>query len=339
MLGSPTHVMGEGALELRILSGRDIAALLPMDACIDLMGRTLTAVSAGGATVPPRAAVPASPAGLMAWMPGALADPACFGVKLLSLFPGNPAAGLSSHLGLIVLFEPEHGRPVALLDAAEITAIRTAAASGLATRLLAREDAGDLAILGAGEQARSHLAAMRTVRDVRRVRVWTRTEASARAFADEQGQRHGLAIEVASDARAAADGADLICTVTASRTPVLQGAWIARGAHVNAAGASRPDAAELDTEAVVRSRYFVDFRESTVREAGDYLTALAAGAITPEHIAGEVGEVAAGAKSGRRSADEITVFRSLGLAPEDLAAAHFVLEAARTKGVGQVATL
>jgi ornithine cyclodeaminase len=332
-------MLAEGAMELRILAGRDIAALLPMDACIDLMGRTLAAVSAGGATVPPRAVMPASPAGMMAWMPGALAEPGCFGVKLLSLFPGNPAAGLSSHLGLVVLFEPEHGRPVALLDAAELTAIRTAAASGLATRLLAREDAADLAILGAGEQARSHLAAMLAVRPVRRVRVWSRTAASADAFADEQGARHGIAIEVAPTARAAVEDADLICTVTAARSPVLEGAWMAPGAHVNAAGASRPDAAELDTEAVVRARYFVDFRESTVREAGDYLAALAAGAITPQHIAGEIGEVASGTRPGRRSAEEITVFRSLGIAAEDLAAAQFVLEAARAAGVGQTANL
>jgi ornithine cyclodeaminase len=326
-------------MELRILTGADIAALLPMDACIDLMGRTMAAVSEGRARFPPRAVIPVAPGGLMAWMPGALDDPACFGVKLLSLFPGNPAAGLSSHLGLVALFEAEHGRPVALLDAAELTAIRTAAVSGLATRLLARPDAGDLAILGAGEQAASHLAAMLAVRPVRRARVWSRTEASARRFADEAGARHGLAIETAPSAEAAVDGADIVCAVTASREPILAGDWLAPGAHVNAAGASRPDAAEIDQAAVVRARYFVDCRASTETEAGDYLAALKAGAIGPGHIAAEIGEVANGSKPGRRAPSEITLFRSLGVAAEDLAAAAYVLAEARRRGVGQTAVL
>jgi ornithine cyclodeaminase len=326
-------------VELRILNGRDIAELLPMAACIELMGRTMAAVSEGRANFPPRAVTRAAPGGLLAWMPGSLDDPACFGVKLLSLFPGNPAAGLSSHLGLVVLFEAAHGRPIALLDAAELTAIRTAAVSGLATRLLANPGAGDLAILGAGEQAASHLAAMRTVRPIRRVRVWSRTEASARAFVEAQGPKHGVAIEVVPNARAAVEGADLVCTVTAAREPVLAGDWIAPGAHLNVVGASRPDAAEIDTAAVVRARYVVDCRASTELEAGEWLRALEAGAVGPDHIAAEVGEVANGTKPGRRSADEITLFRSLGVAAEDLAAAHFVLEAARKRGAGQTAEL
>ena len=326
-------------MELRILSGHDIAELLPMDACIELMARTMAAVSEGRARFPPRAAAPAAPGGLLAWMPGSLDDPACFGVKLLSLFPGNPAAGISSHLGLVVLFEAEHGRPVALLDAAEITAIRTAAVSGLATRLLARPDAGDLAILGAGEQAASHLAAMRAVRPVRRVRVWSRTEASARAFAEAQAAKHGLDIEVAPSAQAAVNDADLVCTVTAAREPVLAGDWIAPGAHLNVVGASRPDATEIDTAAVVRSRYFVDCRASTEREAGDWLRALEAGAVRPDHIAAELGEVVNGTRPGRRSAEEITLFRSLGVAAEDLAAASYVLDEARRRGAGQTAEL
>jgi len=326
-------------MELRILGAKDVAALLPMDACIDLMAATMAAVSEGRARFPPRAAMPAAPGGLMAWMPGALDDPPCFGVKLLSLFPGNPAAGLSSHLGLVALFEAEHGRPVALLDAAELTAIRTAAVSGLATRLLARADAADLAILGAGEQAASHLAAMLAVRPVRRVRVWSRTEASARRFAQQAGARHGLEIETAASARAAVEGADIVCTVTASREPVLAGDWLAAGAHVNAAGASRPDAAEIDQAAVVRARYFVDCRASAESEAGDYIAARRAGAITSDHIAGEIGEVANGSKPGRRSPEELTLFRSLGVAAEDLAAAAYVLAEARRRGIGQTADL
>ena len=321
-------------MELRILRGPEIRALLPMDACIDLMRRTMIAVSQGRACIPLRSVVPVTN-GMMGVMPGALADPDCFGLKLLSLFPGNPAVGLSSHLGLVLLFEPEHGRPVAMMDAAEITAIRTAAASGLATDLLAREDAGDLAILGAGEQAASHLEAMLAVRKVRRVRIWSRTTAHAEAFAASQGAKWNIAIEAVADPEAAVVGTNLICTVTASRKPILKGAWIAPGAHLNVVGASRADAAEIDIEAVTRSRYFVDYRASTLAEAGEYLRAVAVGAIGEDHIQAEIGEVASGAKPGRRTPSEITLYKSLGIAAQDLAAAHFLLDAARAAGVGQ----
>jgi len=321
-------------VELRILRGPEIRALLPMDACIDLMRRTMIAVSQGRACIPLRSVVPVTN-GMMGVMPGALADPDCFGLKLLSLFPGNPAVGLSSHLGLVLLFEPEHGRPVAMMDAAEITAIRTAAASGLATDLLAREDAGDLAILGAGEQAASHLEAMLAVRKVRRVRIWSRTTAHAEAFAASQGAKWNIAIEAVADPEAAVVGTNLICTVTASRKPILKGAWIAPGAHLNVVGASRADAAEIDIEAVTRSRYFVDYRASTLAEAGEYLRAVAVGAIGEDHIQAEIGEVASGAKPGRRTPSEITLYKSLGIAAQDLAAARFLLDAARAAGVGQ----
>jgi ornithine cyclodeaminase len=322
-------------VEIRILRGAEIKALLPMAACIDLMRRTMIVVSEGKAEIPLRTVMLGAGRGMMGSMPGALAEPDCFGVKLLSLFPGNPAAGLSSHLGLVLLFEPEHGRPVAMMDAAEITAIRTAAASGLATDLLARADAGDLAIFGAGEQAHSHLEAMLAVRPIRRVRVWSRTAAHAEAFAVSQSARWGVAIEAVADPRAAVTGADLICTVSASREPILEGAWVAPGAHLNVAGASRPDAVEIDTETVTRSRFFVDYRPSTRAEAAEYLRALATGAITEAHILAEIGEVASGAKSGREAPSDITLYRSLGIAAQDLAAAHFLLEAARAAGVGQ----
>jgi ornithine cyclodeaminase len=326
-------------MKLRILSGADIKALLPMAACIELMRTTMIAVSEGRVRVPPRTVLPVSSGGMLGNMPGYLAEPECFGVKLLSLFPANPAAGLSSHLGLVLLFEPEHGLPVAMLDAAELTAIRTAAVSGLATQLLAREGAGDLAILGAGEQARSHLEAMLAVRPLRRVRVWSRTAAHAETFAAEQGELHGLKVEVVVSAEAAVAGADLICTVTGSPDPILHGDWIAPGAHLNVVGASRMAAAEIDTAAVVKSRFFVDFRQSAELEAGELRRALDAGAITPDHLLGEIGEVAKGSVAGRRGQDEITLFKSLGISPEDLASAHYVLQRAEAKGVGQVVEL
>jgi ornithine cyclodeaminase/alanine dehydrogenase-like protein (mu-crystallin family) len=273
---------------------------------------------------------------MMGMMPGYLADPECFGVKLVSLIPRNKPPQYSSHLGLVLLFETEHGQPVALLDAAEITAIRTAAASGLATRLLARSDAGDLALLGAGEQARSHLEAMLSVRALRRIRVWARDRAKAQAFATEQGAKHRIAIEICATVGEAVNGADLICTTTKAREPILQGEWLAPGVHLNVVGSSIAAAAEIDTPAVVKARFFVDRRESTVNEGGEYLRALRAGAITPAHILGEIGEVANGSKIGRSSPLDVTLYKSLGIAPQDLASAHHVLEKARDAGIGQV---
>lgn len=312
-------------------------ALLPMTECVDLMRPTMIALSEGRVVLPLRS-VMAMPGnrGMLGNMPGYLGDPECFGVKLVSLMPHNKPPLHSSHLGVVLLFEPEHGRPVALLDAAEITAIRTAAASGLATRLLANPQAGDLALLGAGEQARSHLEAMLSVRPLRRIRVWARDSARAKGFADSEGAKHGVVVETAATVRECVADADLICTLTKAREPILFGEWISPGAHLNVVGSSVAGAAEIDTPTVVKSRFFVDCRNSTVNEGGEYLRALQAGAITPQHIVGEIGEVANGSKSGRKSPFEVTLYKSLGVAPQDLASSHYVLEKARAAGIGQI---
>jgi ornithine cyclodeaminase/alanine dehydrogenase-like protein (mu-crystallin family) len=324
-------------MEIRVLRAAEIRALLPMKDCVELMRRAMIALSEGRAVVPLRSVMALPDArGMLGNMPGYLADPECFGVKLVSLMPHNKPPEYSSHLGLVLLFEAEHGCPVAILDAAEITAIRTAAASGLATRLLARPDAGDLAILGAGEQARSHLEAMLAVRPLRRIRVWARDRGKAEAFAETQGARHGVAIEALGGVREAVEGADIICTLTKAREPILFGDWIARGAHLNVVGSSIAAAAEIDTAAVAQSRFFVDCRNSTVNEGGEYLRALRSGAVTAGHIAAEIGEVANGTKPGRTSPDEVTLYKSLGVAPQDLASAHYVLEKARAAGIGQL---
>jgi ornithine cyclodeaminase len=297
----------------------------------------MIALSEGRAVVPLRSVMAMPDArGMLGIMPGSLADPECFGVKLVSLMPHNQPPRYSSHLGLVLLFESEHGCPVAILDAAEITAIRTAAASGLATRLLARPDAGDLAILGAGEQARSHLEAMLAVRPLRRIRVWARDRGKAEVFAETEGSRHGVAIETAAAVLEAVEGADIICTLTKAREPILFGDWISRGAHLNVVGSSIASAAEVDTVAVVQSRFFVDCRNSTVNEGGEYLRALRSGAITAAHIAAEIGEVANATKPGRSSPEEVTLYKSLGVAPQDLASAHYVLEKAQAAGIGQL---
>src|SRR5665213_568978 len=324
-------------MDIRILRAADVHALLPMAECIELMQRTMIAVSEGRAVLPLRSVlVMPGGRGMMGNMPGYLADPECFGVKLVSLMPRNKPPQYSSHLGLVLLFESEHGKPVALLDAAEITAIRTAAASGLATRLLARADAGNLALLGAGEQASSHLQAMLAVRALRRVRVWARDGVKAQAFAEAEGKKHRILIEPAATVREAVAGADIICTVTKAREPILLGDWLAAGVHLNVVGSSIAGAAEIDIPAVVKSRFFVDYRGSTVKEGGEYLRALRAAAITPEHILAEIGEVANATKPGRLAPSDVTLYKSLGIAPQDLASAHYVLEKARARAIGQL---
>ena len=324
-------------MEIRILRAADVHALLPMAECIDLMHRTMSAVSEGRVVLPLRSILMMpGDLGMMGNMPGYLGDPECFGVKLVSLNPRNKPPQYSSHLGIVLLFEVEHGQPVALLDAAEITAIRTAAASGLATRLLARADASSLTILGAGEQASSHLAAMLAVRPLKRIRVWSRDPDKTAAFARSEQARHGVTIEVAPTVRDAVERAEIICTVTKAREPILFGEWIEPGTHLNVVGSSVATTAEIDIPTVVKSRFFVDYRSSTITEGGDYLRALRAGAITPEHIIAEIGEVANGSKIGRTSPVDVTLYKSLGIAPQDLASAYYVLQKARQRGMGQV---
>jgi ornithine cyclodeaminase len=201
---------------------------------------------------------------------------------------------------------------------------------------LARQDAGDLALLGAGEQARSHLAAMLSVRPLRRIRVWTRDAAKARLFAESEGARHRIMVETSATVSEAVAGADIICTTTKAREPILHGDWLTPGVHLNVVGSSIAAAAEIDIPAVVKTRFFVDCRNSTVNEGGEYLRALRAGAITAEHILGEIGEVAGGSKAGRCTPLDMTLYKSLGIAPQDLAAAHHVFEKARAAGVGQI---
>jgi ornithine cyclodeaminase len=223
---------------------------------------------------------------------------------------------------------------VAIADASEITAIRTAAVSGVATQLLAREEAGDLAIRGSGTQAETHLAAMRVARPLRRVRVWSRSGERATAFASRMTARYGDLVEVMPTVRDCVRDADIICTTTAAKEPILDGIWLSPGAHINAVGSSVSFARELDTAAVVISRLFVDRKESTINEAGDYLFPLEEGAITEAHIVGEVGDVLRGTLAGRTSAADITLFKSLGLAVEDIAATAYVYEQAKASGRG-----
>ena len=322
-------------MKVLFLSEREVHAMLEMPACVALMRQTLATLARGDAVLPLRSMLRLPDGhGLLGLMPGYLGEPRAFGLKAVTVMPGNHGTEFDSHQGVVMLFGVEHGEPLAIIDATAITEIRTAAVSGAATHALARPDAGDLAILGSGAQARSHLAAMAAVRSLRRVRVWSRTRANAERFAREQGQRHGMTLEVSEDAAAAVRGADIVCTTTAAREPVLQGRWLSAGAHVNAVGACFAGTRELDTQAVARSRFFTDRRESCIAEAGDFILAKNEGAIADAHLLGEVGDVLLGRLAGRVSPQDVTVFESLGLAVEDLASAHHLLRRARESGAG-----
>jgi ornithine cyclodeaminase len=308
-----------------------------MPSCIDLMDAALRALSRGDAVQPLRHMVwLPNRAGLLGLMPGYLGEPKSFGLKVVTVFNGNHDAGLPSHQGVVMLFGVETGEPLGLFDAGAITAIRTAAASGAATRTLARASAGDLALLGSGVQARTHLDAMRAVRPLRRVRVWSRNEAHARSFADREARRVGVPIEATRSVEAAVRNADLICTTTAAKEPIVRGEWLSPGAHVNAVGSSFAGNRELDATAVKRSRLFTDCRESAMNEAGDFLLAKKEGAFGDEHLLGELGEVLLEKIPGRQSPEDITLYKSLGVAVEDLAAAHFLLRRAAETNTGSL---
>jgi ornithine cyclodeaminase len=311
-----------------VLSQADVERLLPMGECVDLMAETLSALARGELYQPLRGVYkPPDEPTLMGLMPAHRGgDRPAWALKAIVIFPQNPERGLDAHQGGVLLHDGETGRVLAFLNASAVTEIRTAAVSGVATRALAREDARVAAILGSGVQGRSHVEALRAVRDWDEIRIWSPRNASTLAEA--------TGCVAASSAEEALDGAGVVCTATNAREPVLRREWLAPGAHVNAVGSSIPTTRELDTATVAESTLFVDRRESTVNEAGDYLIPLREGAIDEGHIRAELGEVLIGAAPGRTSPDELTVFKSLGIAVEDLAAAELVYRRALEDGVG-----
>jgi ornithine cyclodeaminase len=324
-------------MDTLLLSDRDVHALLPMRECIEVMERALRSVTEGKSILPLRTVMrlPGTP-NAFACMPAVLGAgaTASLGAKIITVFPGNDSTPYDSHIGVVLLFDAERGTLLAIADASSITAIRTAAVSGVATKVLAREDAAELALLGAGVLAMPHLEAVRAARTIHRVRVWSRSVARAQEFAKRARPLFDIEVVVCETAREAVTGAGVGCTITASRTPILEGSWLARGTHVNAVGASLPSARELDTAAVRGARLFVDRRESALSEAGDVLIPRSEGAITDEHILGELGELLVGKMTGRLNPDQITLFKSLGLAVEDVAAVRHVYEKARAAGAG-----
>jgi alanine dehydrogenase len=326
--------------ETVILTQPEVRQLLPMRECMDLMATTLRSLGRGAGVNPLRSAMwLPDERGLIGMMPGMSVEPEALGLKVVAVFPGNHGSRYDSHQGVVILFDPEVGVPLAIVDASEVTAIRTAAVSGMVTELLARDNASIVAMLGTGVQARTHLEAMAEARALSEVRVYSRSEANRARFVEDASARYDFPVRATASAEQAVRGSHVVCTVTSSKEPVLRGAWLERGMHINAAGSSVKFTRELDTEAMVRSRLFVDRRKSTVNEAGDFLFPLAEGAIDELHILAEVGEVLLGTHPGRDSDEEITLFKSLGLAVEDLAATHHLLERARAEGIGVRAAL
>jgi ornithine cyclodeaminase len=323
-------------MKIVVLSHQEVVELLSMADCIAVMAEALAALATGQVHQPLRTVVrPPDATGLMALMPAYMSgERAAYGLKAVCVFPHNVTIGKDAHQGAVTLFSAQTGELMAVLDASAITAIRTAAVSGVATRLLAREEAGDLAILGAGVQARSHLAAMAEVRPIRRVRVASRTLKNAQKFAADMSAHYPFPIQAVESVESAVQDADLIVTATTAAQPILQRDWISLGAHLNAVGSSIPTTREIDTATMAASSLFVDRRESTLNEAGDYLFAAREGAIGPDHIKAEIGELLIGQAQGRSSADEITLFKSLGLAIEDLASAEYVYRQAKERQVG-----
>ncbi len=320
-------------METLFISQDEVPELLPMADCIEAVRQALSDLARGDGIQPLRPVMwLPERVGALGMMPGHLGSIETMGIKTVTVFPGNAGTEYDSHQGTVMLFDARNGRLKAVIDATEITAIRTAAASAVATDMLARQDSSVLAVLGAGVQGHSHVEAIPRVRPITEIRVWSRSPESAAGLA-AAGAGNATIRAVGSVAEAVA-GADIICTTTASPEPILLGSLLEAGMHVNAVGSSVPFARELDSEAMARSRIFVDRRESTLNESGDFLMAQADGVVGEDDIVAELGDLIVGAHSGRGSDQEITTFVSLGLAVEDIAAGDLVYRNALSSGRG-----
>lgn len=305
-------------MKLKLVSAEEVARLLPYAECIPLMREAMIALSQGCTRQLLRSILDLGEGNAFGVMPGAF-EGGAFGAKLVSVFPGNFALGKMSHQGVVILFDPTTGAPNAVLEAGEITAIRTAAASAAATDALARPDASRLAILGYGEQALRHVAAIREVRAIERITIWGRSGEHARAFAERVG---GEAMPSVADAVAEAD---IVCTVTAAPEPILFADQVAAGTHINAVGSSRAGPVEIDPALVARARFFADHRDGVLAQGAEFLRAKELGLVDDSHVLGEIGEVMAGTLPGRTSESDVTIYKSLGSIVQDLAAAQHIL--------------
>lgn len=311
-------------MKLEIIDGPTVRKRLPMKDCVEAMVTAMTAVTKGTVKVPQRIVMPlVDRSGYFALMPGSASEPSTYGAKLVTLYPDNAARGRPVVQGFVALFDHHTGAPVALIDGAAITALRTGAVSALATRELARAHTRTLGLLGCGVQASAHLEAICTVRDIAEVIVWGRSFEKARAFAEQNAGCVTAQIRAVGSPEEAAR-CDIVCAVTNASEPILRGTWLQPGSHVNLVGAYTPTTREADTALIASGRLYVDSLASAFSEAGDILIPIQEGAITRSHVIGELGALLLGIVQGRRSADEITIYKSVGLFVQDLIAAHAV---------------
>ncbi len=312
-------------MEPRFINKERIALLLPMRECIDVMQNMFRSLANGECIQPLRSMMQLpDKSGLLGMMPGYAREMGVMGIKVITVFNNNSASGYPSHQGVVMLFDAKHGQPLMLFDAEEITAIRTAAVSAVATRLLANDDAETLGIIGSGVQAEKHIEAIQFVRNIKQVHIWGRNTNNATLLANKMSDKYNMDIRVENDAEAVAKNTNIICTVTSSAQPVLQGEWINKGTHINAVGFSSPAGRELDTVAILKSKLFTDRYESIFNEAGDFRIPKIEGAITDDFVKAEIGEILIRNKQGRVNADDITVFKSLGIAAEDIFSAWHI---------------
>lgn len=323
------------AMRLRVLGASDIDRAIDMTGAIDVMSSAFGQIARGRANVPQRLGLETD-AGLLLAMPGSLPDDQALAIKIVTVFPGNSRRELPSIFGLVVVLDASTGAPLALVEGGRLTALRTGAASGLATKFMARADARTVALFGAGVQARTQLAAVRAVRDIQAVRIVSRRAESAERLVSELV---GLDARVTHDPAHAIRGADIVITATTSSTPLFHGHDLEPGTHVNAIGAYAASMREVDSVAVRRSRVVVDTRQGALAEAGDLIVPIREGAISADHIVAELGEVVSGAVPGRTSDDEITLFKSVGHAAQDVALAHRVLDIAIAHDIGVTVSL
>jgi len=306
---------------MRFIDRAEVSRRLTYEMCIPIIRSAMTKFSRGETKQLLRSIIPLSEGRVFGIMPGAMGTRGPFGAKLISVFHENSARGIQSHQGLVVLFDPSTGAPVCAVHAGEITAIRTAAASAVATDALARKDARRLALLGYGEQAKRHAQAMGKVRNLKSIVVWGRSLDRAHAFAEHMQTELAVPVAAVRAVQDAVAEADIICTLTSSAEPILKGEWVRPGTHLNLVGSSYAGPVEVDNELVVRSRFFVDSREGVLNQGAEFLRAKAAGLIGDDHIVGEIGDVLASEIEGRRSPEEVTVYKSLGHIVQDLASA------------------
>ncbi|MDE3154900.1 MAG: ornithine cyclodeaminase family protein [Acidobacteriota bacterium] len=324
------------SITFRLLTEHDVTQVLSMDDLIDSMATALTRFSAGEVVQPVRPVVIVEPVkAFMAVMPAYTPHPAALGTKLVTVFHDNAAKKLPSHLATILLMDPATGALVAVMDGRYITEARTAAVSAVSSRLLATAGASTLAIIGSGVQARSHLEALGRVHALKDVRVWSPNAQRLRQFVEEARGRTAATLSAAASAADAVRGADIVVLVTASPRPVIEAGWVTPGAHVISVGATRPDQREIDPRLTERARFFVDSREAALVECGDIVMGVAEQRFGLDHIAGELGAAVAGTIPGRQSADQITIFKSLGMAVEDVVAADLAYRRACERGIGQ----